>query len=79
MPLRLLARAAPIVLGAIAAAMWLRSRRPARPELPVRTGPGAPPVAGAAAAAPVDRSAGRFERAPVDIVTVVDDLLGAPR
>jgi hypothetical protein len=66
MPLRLLARAAPVLLGAVAAATWLRSRRPERPALPVRTGP-------------VERSSDRFERAPVDIVTVVDDLLGAPR
>jgi hypothetical protein len=34
---------------------------------------------GAPAAAPLDRSTGRFERTPVDIVAVVDDLLGAPR
>ena len=75
MPLRLLARAALLLLGAVAAAMWLRSRRPERPALPVSTGPGVPPVPGAPAAAPLDR----FERTPVDIVTVVDDLLGAPR
>jgi hypothetical protein len=79
MPLRLLARAAPFLLGAVAAAMWLRSRRPERPALPVSTGPGAPPVPGAPAAAPLDRSTGGFERTPVDIVAVVDDLLGAPR
>jgi hypothetical protein len=59
--------------------MWLRRRRPERPALPVSTGPVAPPVAGAPAAEPVDRSTGRFERASVDIVTVVDDLLGSPR
>jgi hypothetical protein len=64
--LRLLVRAAPLVLGAVAAAIWLRRREPERPalpaprrEIPVRTG--------------------RFERRPVDIVTVVDDLLGAAR
>jgi hypothetical protein len=79
MALRLLVRAAPFLLGALAVAMWLRSRRPERPGLPVRTGPGAPPVPGAPAAAPIDRPIGRFERTPVDIVTVVDDLLGAPR
>ena len=79
MPLRLLTRAAPLLLGAVAAALWLRSRRPERPALPVVTGPGAPPLAGAPAPAPVDRSTGRLERTPVDIVTVVDDLLGAPR
>jgi hypothetical protein len=65
MPFRLLVRAAPLVLGAMAAALWLRRREPERLALP------APP-----------RSRGtRFIRAseggPVDIVTVVDDLLGA--
>jgi hypothetical protein len=66
MPLRLLARAAPFVLGAVAAAIWLRRRQAARPALPVRTEATVPP-------------APRFERRTVDIVTVVDDLLGAPR
>ena len=69
MPLRLLARAAPLVLGAVAAAVWLRRRRPERPALPAKTGGGAP--------------SGRFARPAggraVDIVTVVDDLLGAAR
>jgi hypothetical protein len=64
MPLRLLARAAPFLLGAVAAAIWLRRRQPERPALPMRTEP---------------VPAGRFEHAPVDIVTVVDDLLGAAR
>jgi hypothetical protein len=67
-PLRLLARAAPFVLGAVAAAIWLRRRQAQRPALPVRTG-----------VTPAARS-GRFARAsdrpPIDIVTVVDDLLG---
>ena len=62
--LRLLTRAAPFLLGAVAAAIWLRRRPPERPALPMETGP-----------APERR----FERAPVDIVTVVDDLLGAGR
>jgi hypothetical protein len=74
-PLRLLARAAPFVLGAVAAAIWLRRRHAERPALPVRTG-SAPP-------APARPPSGRFvrasERRPVDIVTVVDDLLAAPR
>jgi hypothetical protein len=75
MPLRLLARAAPLVLGAVAAALWLRRRPPDRPALP----PGEPPAP--APPAPVPRtSSTRFTRTPeareVDIVTVVDDLLG---
>ncbi len=64
---RLLARAAPLVLGALAAAIWLRRREPERLVLP----------------APPKPQRTRFARAadgdPVDIVTVVDDLLGAPR
>lgn len=80
MPLRLLARAAPLVLGAVAAAIWLRRRQPERPALPMRSG--APAPAAAAAEQPRARS-GRFARASererVDIVTVVDDLLGTPR
>jgi hypothetical protein len=64
MPLRLLVRAAPVVLGAVAAAIWLRRRQPERVALPVRSEP-----------AP----ARRVEHTPVDIVTVVDDLLGAAR
>jgi hypothetical protein len=75
MPLRLLARAAPLVLGAVAAALWLRRRPPERPALPPGDpSPGAPPPA-----APSAQRA-RFARAPearvIDIVTVVDDLLG---
>jgi hypothetical protein len=74
MPFRLLARAAPFVLGAVAAAIWLRRRTPERPALPVKTEPAEPPAETAAAA-----RTGRFARARVDIVTVVDDLLGAAR
>jgi hypothetical protein len=90
-PLRLLARAAPFVLGAVAAAIWLRRRATERPALPQRTGAAPPPGAPAppAAAAPAAASARprrqstRFvrasERRPIDIVTVVDDLLGTGR
>jgi hypothetical protein len=84
-PLRLLARAAPFVLGAVAAAIWLRRARAERPALPARTGTAAPPPPAAEAPRrPTGRPpSGRFVRAsgrpPVDIVTVVDDLLGAPR
>jgi hypothetical protein len=86
-PLRLLVRAAPFVLGAVAAAIWLRRRHVERPALPVRTGAAPPPPAGPAPPLPrsgrFDRpAAGRFarapERRPIDIVTVVDDLLSAP-
>jgi hypothetical protein len=100
-PLRLLARAAPFVLGAVAAAIWLRRRHAERPALPARTGTAAPPppVAEPPGRATDRGPTGRFQRAPrqeadrppsgrfvraskrppVDIVTVVDDLLGAPR
>ena len=77
MPLRLLARAAPLVLGAVAAAIWLRRRPPVRPALPAAATPAPPP---APVPPPVPkRQSTRFVRAsesdPVDIVTVVDDLL----
>ena len=73
MPFRLLARAAPFLLGAVAAAIWLRrGRPPERPALPMRTGPVSPPLLEAPPG-----PARRLERTPVDIVTVVDDLLGA--
>ena len=52
--LRLLLRATPFLLGAVAAALWLRRGAVERPMLP-------PPAE------------------PIDIVTVVDDLLLAGR
>jgi hypothetical protein len=55
--LHLLLRAAPFLLGAVAAGVWLRRRALERPQLE----PPEPP---------------RDE--PIDIVTVVDDLLEAP-
>jgi hypothetical protein len=58
--LRILLRIAPFLVGAIAAAVWLQRRGPRRVAL------AAPP------AAPQLES--RYE--PIDIVTVVDDLLG---
>ena len=77
---RLLARTAPFVLGAVAAGLWLHHRRPQRPALREVTGELPPPV-------PPPRSGGRFQRPvvprfarrPIDIVTIVDDLLGAAR
>jgi hypothetical protein len=93
-PARLLARAAPFVLGAIAAGIWLRRRQAERPALRERTGEVPPPVPPAPAAprAPrAPRASRRFQRPatarfvrvarrrPIDIVAVVDDLLGAAR
>jgi hypothetical protein len=70
-PLRLLARATPLVLGAVAVAIWLRRRKAQRRLLTERTQPVAAPTP------PPRPPTGRFERRPIDIVTVVDDLLGA--
>ena len=72
MPRSLLARSAPFVLGAVAAGLWLHHRRPQRPQLREVTGELPPPV-------PPPRPRRRFVRRPVDIVTIVDDLLGATR
>ena len=67
--LRLLVRASPFLLGALAAAIWLRRGAIERPQLE-------PPKAQEPPAAPPERRpTGRFEREPIDIVTVVDDLL----
>ena len=71
---RLLARSAPFVLGAVAAGLWLHYRRPERPALREVTGELPPPVPPARRRIPK-----RFMRRPVDIVTIVDDLLGAAR
>jgi uncharacterized membrane protein len=61
--LRLLLRIAPFLVGAVAAAVWLRRRTPQLVALPA---PHAPRQLEA-----------RYE--PIDIVTVVDDLLAAGR
>jgi hypothetical protein len=58
--LRLLLRVAPFLVGALAAAVWLQRRAPQRVTL--AAAPPAPP-----------QLAPRYE--PIDIVTVVDDLL----
>ena len=74
--LRLLLRLAPIA-GALAGAVWLRRRQlertrlPAPPPLPEIEPPARP-------AAPRARSEGS-DREPIDIVTVVDDLLQTGR
>jgi hypothetical protein len=75
---RLLARSAPFVLGAVAAGLWLRYRKPERPQLREVTGELPPPVPPARRRIPT-RIPRRFVRRPIDIVTVVDDLLGAAR
>jgi hypothetical protein len=61
--LRLLLRIAPFLVGAVAAAVWLQRRAARRVALPPAP---APPQ--------LER---RYE--PIDIVTVVDDLLAAGR
>ena len=86
--LRLLFRIAPFIVGAVAAGVWLRRRAAARPkrlELPapapapviMPVPPLAEPVA-IAARAP-SRRFERREYEPIDIVTVVDDLLSVGR
>jgi hypothetical protein len=74
--LRLLLRIAPFLVGALAAAVWLERRRRGQAQLP------APPPA--PELEPVTRTrTARFEREPapepIDIVTVVDDLLSVGR
>jgi hypothetical protein len=81
--LRLLLRFAPFLVGAVAAAAWLRRRQAARLALSAAPVPRA--LEARAGASPA--RTGRFDRsAPVgpskesiDIVTVVDDLLLAGR
>lgn len=64
---RLLLRMAPFILGVVAAKVWLRRRAAARKALTADQG------------LRQVESARRFERGPIDIVTVVDDLLQAGR
>jgi hypothetical protein len=80
-----LLKTAPFVLGAAAAAVWLQRRR-VQPHLalPERAGIEPPPVPPPVTPAPPPRRTrrhtnGRFVRRPIDIVTVVEDLLGAAR
>ena len=64
--LRILLRLAPFLVGAIAAAVWLRRRRLERAPLPPP--PPRPALAPVPAPEPVVDE-------PISIVTVVDDLL----
>jgi hypothetical protein len=80
-----LLKTAPFVLGAAAAAVWLQRRR-VQPHLalPERAGIEPPPVPPPVTPAPPPRRTrrhtnGRFVRRPIDIVTVVEALLGAAR
>ena len=85
MPSRLFARAVPLALGAVAAGIWLHRRGQPQPqlrevtgELPPEVPPKAPP-----ARPPEPRfiraARLRVPRRPIDIVTIVDDLLGSTR
>jgi hypothetical protein len=72
--LRLLFRATPFLLGAAAAALWLRRDGAELPMLP-------PPREAALDRKPADveGAATELESRPIDIVTIVDDLLLAGR
>jgi hypothetical protein len=76
--LRMLLRIAPLVVGLVAVRVWLRRREAGRRALAA-----AAKVAqiGAAPAPEEPETAPprRFQRQPIDIVTVVDDLLRAGR
>ena len=63
----MLLRIAPLVVGLVAVRVWLRRREARRRALAA-----APDV-------PQIEPPRRFQRAPIDIVTVVDDLLRAGR
>jgi hypothetical protein len=70
---RVLLRVAPFVAGLLAVRAWLRRRAAGRRSLPAAVevhaiGPAPAPDAPKAPSQ-------RFEREPIDIVTVVDDLL----
>jgi hypothetical protein len=78
---RLLARAVPLALGAVAAGVWLRRRQLQHPQLREVTGELPPEVPPARPPEPrfVRAARLRVPRRPIDIVTIVDDLLGASR
>jgi hypothetical protein len=70
--LRLLPRLAPLLIGALAAAVWLERRRRAQGQLvAAEPAPALEPVA-----APREREPAPE---PIDIVTIVDDLLTVGR
>jgi hypothetical protein len=79
--LRLLLRMAPFVVGAVAVGVWLRRRGAERKAL--RAAAGVQELGAGAAPEVRELDAGhdaeRFQREPIDIVTVVDDLLQAGR
>jgi hypothetical protein len=75
---RLLARAVPLALGAVAAGVWLHRRQVQRPALREVTGELPPPVPPPRPRRIPTRFT-RMPRRPIDIVTIVDDLLGAAR
>jgi hypothetical protein len=63
--LRLLLRSAPFLIGVMAALVWLRRAQAERPRLTAPEPPKPLPE--------------RVEHEPIDIVTVVDDLLAVGR
>jgi hypothetical protein len=69
--LRLLLRLAPLLAGAAAAAVWVRRREHEQAQLPAP--PPRPEIE------PPRPRTERLENEPVDIVTIVDDLLLAGR
>jgi hypothetical protein len=77
-PSRLLARAVPLALGAVAAGVWLHRRQVQRPALREVTGELPPEVPPPRPRRTPPRIV-RMPRRPIDIVTIVDDLLGAAR
>jgi len=79
---RLLARAVPLAIGAVAAGVWLHRRASAqRPALREVTGEPPPEVPPTRPPEPRFVRAARLRapRRPIDIVTIVDDLLGVAR
>ena len=76
---RLFARAVPLALGAVAAGVWLHRRQVQRPALREVTGELPPEVPPPPRPRRTPTRFVRMPRRPIDIVTIVDDLLGAAR